>query len=125
MDEETVGILERGIALFNEEKYYEAHDVWEDHWLNISGDERLFFQGLIQTAAAFYKLQLGNPRGMAKLLADAVEALGGVSGRYGVDMAATRSFVSAWKQTAEEMVRSGRMEHDSSPLPRLVYAPAR
>jgi len=125
VDEETRGILERGIVIFNEEKFYEAHDVWEDHWLNVSGDERLFFQGLIQTAAAFYKLQLGNPRGMARLLADALEALGGVTGQYGVDLPGTRAFVASWKKVAEEMVSSGRMEYDERSLPRLVYVPTR
>src|SRR5512145_2639201 len=51
--------LERGVALFNDGSFFEAHDVWEDAWRESEGDVRLFLQGLIQIAAGFVKLQRG------------------------------------------------------------------
>lgn len=122
MDPELLDILEHGVALFNRQEFFEAHDVWEDHWLNVSGHERLLLQGLIQTAAAFYKLQLGNVNGMAKLLADAAEALGKcASDGYGIDLPAVRACVAEWKQAAEGMVRRGSVEHDPAILPKLAF----
>ncbi len=45
-------------ALFNQQKFYEAHDVLEDLWLSdrkgVNGD---FYKGLIQLAGAFVHLQ--------------------------------------------------------------------
>jgi len=42
---------------FNAQRYYEAHDILEHLWLRTEGEDRLFFQGLIQVAGAFVHLQ--------------------------------------------------------------------
>lgn len=44
-------------ACFNEQKYYDAHDVLEHLWLSHRDDNHLFFKGLIQIAGAFVHLQ--------------------------------------------------------------------
>lgn len=43
--------------LFNEQKYYEAHDVLEHLWLKKKDANYHFFKGLIQVAGAFVHLQ--------------------------------------------------------------------
>ena len=43
--------------LFNEQKYYEAHDVLEHLWLRNKDADHAFFKGLIQLAGAFVHLQ--------------------------------------------------------------------
>lgn len=43
---------------WNEQRYYEAHDVLEQVWLKKdSGEDDAFFKGLIQAAGAFVHLQ--------------------------------------------------------------------
>ena len=42
---------------WNEQRYYEAHDVLEELWLNTDSDDDNFFKGLIQAAGAFVHLQ--------------------------------------------------------------------
>jgi hypothetical protein len=42
---------------WNEQQYYEAHDVLELLWLNAKSPDAAFFQGLIQAAGAFVHLQ--------------------------------------------------------------------
>ena len=42
---------------FNDQKYYEAHDVLEQLWLNNDTADGNFFKGLIQAAGAFVHLQ--------------------------------------------------------------------
>src|SRR5213075_1162006 len=44
---------------WNEQRYYEAHDVLEQVWLKdpISADDAQYFKGLIQAAGAFVHLQ--------------------------------------------------------------------
>jgi uncharacterized protein len=49
--------LSRGIALFNAEKFWEAHEAWESIWQNHPEDGRFFIQALIQLAAAYHQLQ--------------------------------------------------------------------
>jgi predicted metal-dependent hydrolase len=42
---------------WNEQRYYEAHDVLEQLWLKTDSSESAFFKGLIQAAGAFVHLQ--------------------------------------------------------------------
>ena len=42
---------------WNEQRYYEAHDVLEQLWLNTDTGDGDFFKGLIQAAGAFVHLQ--------------------------------------------------------------------
>jgi hypothetical protein len=44
----------RGIDLFNAGDYYECHEVLEDIWMVSCGQEKLFYQGVIMAAVAFY-----------------------------------------------------------------------
>ena len=42
---------------WNEQRYYEAHDVLEQLWLKTDSSDADFFKGLIQAAGAFVHLQ--------------------------------------------------------------------
>jgi len=42
---------------WNEQRYYEAHDVLEQLWLKADSSDAVFFKGLIQAAGAFVHLQ--------------------------------------------------------------------
>ena len=42
---------------WNEQRYYEAHDVLEQLWLKTNSADADFFKGLIQAAGAFVHLQ--------------------------------------------------------------------
>jgi len=64
-----------GIALFNEGKYWHAHEAWEEIWKEHPEDGRIFFQGLIQLAAGFHQLNRNIFRGFAIHLRRAQEKL--------------------------------------------------
>ena len=51
----------RGLHLFNEGEYFEAHDVIEELWLEVPSDDpmRDLYQGVIQAAAAIYHFDRG------------------------------------------------------------------
>ncbi len=54
-----------GIELFNGGHFWHAHEAWEEAW-KAEGDPslRLFYKGIIQTAAALVHWQRGNPSGL-------------------------------------------------------------
>jgi hypothetical protein len=56
-----------GILLFNEQDFFEAHEVWEDLWADSYGTERRFYQGLIQAAVGLCHFCNGNLGGAVKL----------------------------------------------------------
>lgn len=118
--------------LFNEGRYYEAHDVLEHLWLGVRGDpDFLFFKGLIQVAGAFVHLQKQHDfpahakhgrrlRPAARLFALAEGNLSRFPARHlGLDVAALRALCA---DTAGALAAAGFTRNPWSPAtaPRLV-----
>lgn len=55
-----------GVVLFNQQDYFEAHEVWEDLWAASNPPERRFYQALIQAAVALLHFGNGNLGGARK-----------------------------------------------------------
>jgi hypothetical protein len=60
--------VERAAVLWNEQLFFEVHEVLEAVWVRETGDTRQALQGLIQIAVAYHHLAHGNPRGARTLL---------------------------------------------------------
>ena len=68
-------LFRKGIEQFNTQCFFEAHDTWEELWRETSGPDRLFYQGLIQTAVGLYHLTNGNLRGARSQFGKALDKL--------------------------------------------------
>jgi hypothetical protein len=53
----------QGIALFNEQYFFDAHDAWEDLWADTRDADRRFYQSLIHATVALYHWRTGNRKG--------------------------------------------------------------
>lgn len=53
--------------LFNERRFFEAHETLEDLWIMEVGDLRNFYKGLIMAAVAILHWQRGNRSGALSL----------------------------------------------------------
>jgi hypothetical protein len=94
-----------GVALFNERKFWEAHEAWEDVWQIREEDSRIFFQAIIQAAAA-YHLVLVKLRyvGAHNNFDKALKKLELFSGRFlGIDVDDLRSILVASKSEMERL----------------------
>ncbi len=74
--------LHEGIGLFNEERYWECHEVLEQIWHPAKGVERDIIQGLILTAAALVHAQKDENDVCFSMLKRAKAKLGSL-GEYG------------------------------------------
>ena len=73
----TVGdYYETGIDLFNQGRFFECHEAWEQAWLRSAGADKLFYQGMIQAAVAILHAQRGNLPGSRTLWTKAIDKLG-------------------------------------------------
>lgn len=70
--EEVPGGVERYVQLFNQERYWEAHNALEPLWRSTHNPT---LQGLIMLAAAFVKLQEGQPEKFELLLKEALQLI--------------------------------------------------
>ncbi|HXG52948.1 MAG TPA: DUF309 domain-containing protein [candidate division Zixibacteria bacterium] len=59
--------LLKGIDEFNRQLFFECHETLEAIWLEHHGEDRAFYQGIIQIAAGYFKWQQGVPAGALKL----------------------------------------------------------
>ncbi|HEY6199483.1 MAG TPA: DUF309 domain-containing protein [Candidatus Binatia bacterium] len=97
--------LDKGIEEFNRGLFFECHETLEEVWLEEHGEDRLFYQGIIQIAAGYYKLQQGVLIGAIKLWRTGLEKLepyGAV--HLGVDLA------SLVEPTKDNLVRAEAAE---------------
>ena len=63
MTQPRLDFYEQGIDLFNEGRFFECHEAWEEIWKRSDGELKLFYQGLIQAAVAILHAQRGNLEG--------------------------------------------------------------
>lgn len=88
--------LHRGVGLYAAGRYWEAHEAWEQRWLESSGGERELLQGLIQAAAAALQAERGKRDGAANLVARAELHLRNAGTGHGVDGPALADALRAW-----------------------------
>ena len=67
--------LRNGIIFFNSQRYFEAHEAWEDMWREERGELRLFYQGLVQAAVGLHHLSRGNQLGARSQLTKSLSKL--------------------------------------------------
>ena len=66
----------KGIEHFNRREFFEAHDIWEELWREMKGDDaRMFYQGLINAAVALHHYSNGNVSGAGRQWAYCYEHL--------------------------------------------------
>ena len=75
--------LKEAIDLFNNQKWYEAHDAFEDIWNDLVGDERQIVQGILQVSVSQFHLNKGNLNGAMILLG---EGLGRIRNKVSEDL---------------------------------------
>jgi hypothetical protein len=71
------------LSLFNNHKWYEAHDAFEEIWNSVDGDERQVIQGFLQVSVSQFHLSKGNLNGATILLG---EGLGRIKSRTKINI---------------------------------------
>ena len=103
--------LQKGIEEFNQQLFFECHETLEEIWLEERGEDRKFYQGIIQIAAGYFKLQQGVPAGAIKLWRMGLEKIEPYSPVYlGVELA---SFSAAVRQNLDELEALQKTSTDS------------
>ena len=97
--------ISRAIELFNDEKYWGAHEALEPIWKDSTGNEKNILNGIILVAAAFVHDEKDEPEICLSILKRAREKLDGTGGIYnGIDIDRIADLIS-------RIISSGRIEH--------------
>ena len=110
MTQEHPNYYEEGIDLFNQGRFFECHEAWEEIWKRSDGELKLFYQGLIQAAVAILHAQRGNLEGARSLYEKASAKLDPIPQEHmGLAIAELRVELRRFIEVASR--------GDSSPLP--------
>ena len=105
--------LRRGIDLFNEARFFDAHEALEDVWRAAAPAEKKYFQGLVQVAVAFHHHSTGNFVGMRSVLQRAAKNLAPAPADFaGIDLKRLLDSIACWQTAMDE-------NHPKPPLPRM------
>jgi uncharacterized protein len=100
--------LQKGIDEFNQQLFFECHETLEEIWVEEHGEDRRFYQGVIQIAAGYFKWQQGVPAGALKLWRMGLEKIEPYGPVYlGVDLASLADVVKEHLQELESAQEKG------------------
>ena len=74
--------ISEGISYFNNERFWECHEILEGVWKNCSGDEKFLVQGLILVAAGLVHYQKDEDSICISIFNRALEKLESSNGNY-------------------------------------------
>jgi predicted metal-dependent hydrolase len=96
---ERESFFQAGIEFFNQQRFFDAHEAWEEIWRSTTPEPRDLFQGLIQVAAALHQLlDLNRIDGPRRTLAKARKRLEPyMPAALGIDIRDLLEQVGAWE----------------------------
>ena len=101
------------LNLFNNQKWYEAHDAFEDIWNTLEGDERQIIQGILQVSVSQFHLSKGNLNGATILLG---EGLGRIKSRTNIDLGIDlESFCKCLEKLLRKLQYREELNEDDKP----------
>jgi len=68
-------LYQEGLTYFNNKNYYDAHEEWEELWINYKLKDALLIQGLIQLAVGYFHITNSNIKGSLSLLNKSIPKL--------------------------------------------------
>jgi predicted metal-dependent hydrolase len=124
----------KGLHLFNDAHFFEAHEALEDAWRVVPPDTsfKLHVQGLVQLAVAFHHQSTGNLVGARSVLARALRNLRGGEATFPkLDLARLRDASQQWLDYLATLNDSGTQSSGEGceapqtppPLPKILPLP--
>ncbi len=118
------GRFKKGLELFNEEEFFECHEVIEDLWLETDPKDpiRDLYKGVIQAAAAIYQFERGILSGAAALFKTSVGYLENYKPRaLGLDVERLVKDMKTCFEPLEGWERKKKISLQKKSLPKLYF----
>ena len=79
-------LFQQGILAFNDRCYYDAHEYWEELWLDYKLKDAIFIQGLIQLAVSYFHLYNNNLNGARSMISKCLGKFEGIEMARGMNI---------------------------------------
>jgi predicted metal-dependent hydrolase len=113
-------LLQLGIDLYNAGHYWNAHEAWEQVWLDAEREQRAFYQGLIQVTAAFVHVTRDEYPGAIRLLDAGIEKLEKYPATYlGVQLGPLLAGARACRSRLQHLGEKRIADFDRALIPKI------
>ena len=96
-------LFNKGIIAFNNRQYYDAHEFWEDLWLNYKLEDAKFIQGLIQLAVSYFHFFNKNLNGARSMMKKCLAKFESYQKVRGVDVVTLKNQIIGVKNYLKEI----------------------
>ena len=79
-------LFHKGINAFNNRQFYDAHEYWEELWLDYKLSDSDFIQGLIQLAVSYFHLFNQNLKGARSMIKKCLKKIEPFQAARGIDV---------------------------------------
>jgi predicted metal-dependent hydrolase len=115
-------LYQKGIEHFNAHEFFECHEVLEELWLQNPGKDKLFYQGIIQMAVAFYHYENANYQGALKLLQGSINKLTSYLPEHrGIDVQRLIAQLELWKKKFNNLIHGREDPYSNLEIPTLRF----
>ena len=84
-------LFNKGIEAFNNREFYDAHEYWEELWLDYKLNDAQFIQGLIQLAVSYFHFFNQNLNGARSMLKKCLKKIDSIEVARGIDVVELKS----------------------------------
>ena len=84
-------LFNKGIEAFNNRQFYDAHEYWEELWLDYKLNDARFIQGLIQLAVSYFHFFNQNLNGARSMLKKCLIKIDSIEVSRGIDVIELKS----------------------------------
>ncbi len=122
MKEEHEKNFLKGIEEFNNRLFFESHDTIEEVWMETTGFDRLFLQGLIQVSVGFYHFSNQNYKGAVSQFSKGLSKLEPYMPSHGgVELEQFTTKVREWLRIAEQLKAGVMAQFDLKDIPAIKF----
>ena len=84
-------LFQKGINAFNNQYFYDAHEYWEELWLDYKLEDASFIQGLIQLSVSYFHYFNGNLKGARSMIRKCLKKFEKYDSARGIDVKQLKS----------------------------------
>ena len=84
-------LFNQGIEAFNNREFYDAHEYWEELWLDYKLNDAQLIQGLIQLAVSYFHFFNQNLNGARSMLKKCLKKIDPIEDARGIDVIELKS----------------------------------
>ena len=79
-------LFKKGIVAYNKREFFDAHEYWEELWLDYQLNDAKFIQGLIQIAVSYFHFFNQNLNGARSMIKKSLNKFNGYTLERGIDV---------------------------------------